>query len=398
MSAEPAARCLDLSRLVSRLGQGPWTGVDRVEAAYLARLMREPVPLWSLVRMRFGYALLAPEGTHELAGRLFGGPWGRADLAARLTPGLSAEAARAEADLRRLARRVLPRPSLARTLRKHLPAGTSYVNVGHSNLTARVLIAWRSVPDARISVMIHDTIPLDLPEAQRDGSPERFAAMLSRVGSVADLAIYNSAATRDDAERHFAKAGRVPPGLVAHLGVPRPEVPRAMPPLPPDLAERPFFLCLGTIEPRKNHALLLDVWESLPSPRPILVIAGRRGWKNADVFARLDRAGADVLELPGLPDSAVTWLMAHACALLFPSRAEGFGLPALEAAALGTPVIASDLPVFRELLGDYPSYLPLTDPNRWAAEVSKVTMPGHRRDPIVPPSWQEHFNAVLSVV
>ena len=97
--------------------------------------------------------------------------------------------------------------------------------------------------------------------------------------------------------------GRVPPGCVAALGV------LVASPCQPDLAEldlaRPWFVTIGTIEPRKNHALLLDVWQALSqrlpaAQMPQLVIAGSRGWRNEAVFRRLDARPAGVIEAAGM--------------------------------------------------------------------------------------------------
>ena len=113
--------------------------------------------------------------------------WGPADVLSRLARGRDARRQRAESDLRRVARaRCLP-AGLARMIGRHFPGGVHYVNVGHSNLTARVLRALRRLPGARIAVMIHDTIPLDHPEFQRPETQAAFAAMLRRVQAHADV-------------------------------------------------------------------------------------------------------------------------------------------------------------------------------------------------------------------
>ena len=82
----------------------------------------------------------------------------------------------------------------------------------------------------------------------------------------------------------------MPPGFVAPLGVP---VPKPVPQELPFVPQPPYFLCLGTIEPRKNHLMLLDVWQNLPAPVPQLYIVGRRGWSNVAVFDRLDHLPSD---------------------------------------------------------------------------------------------------------
>jgi glycosyltransferase involved in cell wall biosynthesis len=338
------------------------------------------------------------------------GAWGEVDRLSRLALRLPVERRRAEADVRRMALGRARRGFLHRMLRRHLPAGTAYLNVGHSNLSARVLDAVARLPGARITVMIHDAIPLDHPELQDPGSVTRFRGLLRRVGARADLVLYNSAHSRARAEHHLAQMGRVPPAQVALLGVAvaRPD-PAALPEgLPP---EAPYFVALGTIEPRKNHRLLLELWDRMAtdSPQadlPALVICGARGWMNRDVFARLDAhplRGRKLFEVAGLSDGAVAALLTGAAGLLFPSLDEGFGLPPAEAAALGCPVLCNDLPVYREFLGDIPIYAKVSDGYLWL-EAIRGLAEDHRaeRDAAPagtwgfhPPTWDAHFNIVL---
>jgi glycosyltransferase involved in cell wall biosynthesis len=409
----PFARCLDLSRLVSRVGRGPASGIDRVERAYLEHLLNLETGLFALVRTSLGFVLLDREGTSDLAARLRGEvPWGAPDLLSRLFLKADLARRRAESDLRRLALARTGRQGLARMLAAHLPEGCAYINVGHSNLQPHVFEAVRAVPGARITVMIHDTIPLDLPELQRPGTTESFKSRLRWTGSRAGLVLYNSHKTRTDAERYFNEWGRVPPGLVAHLGVelPQPD-PAALPcGLNPD---NPYFVCVGTIEPRKNHTLLLDIWEwleeELPAEKvPPLYIVGRRGWNNEDMFARLDTSplmGRHVFELGGLSDGAMAALVQGALAMLFPSLDEGFGLPPCEAVMLGVPVVVNDAPIYREILGNIPIYASRADMYSWRNTI-KLLIEQHEAgqsrgtgasSPVKLPDWRDHFNQVLKV-
>jgi len=407
MRDSPAARLLDVTRLASRAGRG-LTGVDRVERAYLSHLLSLATPLYGLARTVTGYSLLDREGLSGLLRRIDGRrDWGRADLLSRLGRRLTPMQRRADADLRRLGFAQSSRVGLGWLLRRRMPEGVAYINVGHSNLTTRVLRAVHGVRGARIAVLIHDTIPLDFPEFQREGTVSRFRHALQKVGQHADLLVYNSARTKGDVERVMNRWNLSVPGVVAHLGVetPRPD-PKALPEgLPP---ERPYFVILGTIEPRKNHALLLDVWDELaagPGPVPGLLILGGRGWRNEAVFARLDTLppGGPVQEFPNLPDGAIAALVQGAAGLLQPTFAEGFGLPPVEAAALGTPVVCADLPVFHEVLRDIPVYLNPVDRVSWVKEVRALTREDGRtsgtgiQSGYVPPSWQDHFNIVLKM-
>ncbi|WP_323765042.1 glycosyltransferase family 1 protein [Marinovum sp.] len=370
------------------------TGVDRVEFAYLRALVADPVPLFALARTRLGYVLLSQDGAEEILRRARQDGWGRLDALGLVTKG-PAMRRRAEADLRREALgRALPW-GLAALLRRHLPEGTTYYNTGHSNLTERVVDAWRSLPGARIEVLVHDTIPLDVPQYQRPETLRKFKHFLGRTAQVADRVICNSQATLDDCQRHMQVFGRIPAGLAAPLGI---ETVRPGP-CPDDLPPGPFFVSVGTIEPRKNHALLLDIWDQFAAEGrngPHLLLCGARGWANAAVLARLDAGNPLVQERPGLSDAEIAALLVRSRGLLFPSLAEGYGLPPIEAAALGVPVLLADLPVYRETLEDIPIYLPPQDAYSWRQKIEQLQEQRPPTPPYLPPSWDTHFNLVLT--
>ncbi|WP_425100758.1 glycosyltransferase family 4 protein [Tropicibacter sp. S64] len=395
-SSAPTARLLDLTRLVRRAGR-PLTGVDRVEKAYLDHLLTVETPLFGLVRSALGFLLLDRAGCAALQRALDTGTFDAPDRLSRLKRGLDGPRAGAESLLRRVCIDRSLTVRLGAMLRRHLPAGTHYLNVGHSNLTDRVIAAVRTVRDSRIAVMIHDTIPLDFPQFQRPETAAAFGPFLNRASRQADLILCNSEHTRQDILRHAAPL--TPKCLVAHLGV---SVPRPGPAPAGPWDGHPYFVCVGTIEPRKNHTLLLDLWEEIPEAH--LLVCGSRGWENDKVFARLDARPARVHELPNLPDAALFGLVDNSNGLLFPSLAEGYGLPPIEAAALGVPVLCNDLPVYREVLGDIPVYADVSDRYLWAHQIHRLATLGRRdvgmRNPggWGPPTWEAHFKTVLTMI
>ncbi|MGR3291590.1 MAG: glycosyltransferase, partial [Paracoccaceae bacterium] len=322
---KPAARCLDLTRLVSRVGRGPWTGIDRVEFEYLKVLVATDIPLFALVRIAGGQAVLEPENVKLLLARLDGSrQWGQPDLASRFLRKSTSTYRRAVSDIRRLSARVVRKAGLVANLGECFPAGTAYLNVGHSNISKDVLSAFRSIPGTRITVLLHDTIPLDFPQYQRPKTVSTFSVMLRLMAEYSDLILCNSEQTKICAQNHLAGLVRMPEMAVAYLGISN--TPPRMTDLPPDLdLSRPYFVTIGTIEPRKNHRLLLDIWASLTknADAPRLFIVGRRGWRNEAVFQRLDGHSANVFEFGDLSDGAVAALLVGARALLFPSHAEG---------------------------------------------------------------------------
>ena len=139
---------------------------------------------------------------------------------------------------------------------------------------------------------------------------------------------------------------------------------------PPPGTPARYMLHVGTIEPRKNIELLLGVWESWVAEdpaAPALLLCGRRGWKSDALHAAFDRAAAaGWLHHPGyVDDDALAALYRGALAVVCPSLYEGFGLPLVEGMAAGTPVVASDIPVFREVAGEAAVFAPVNDPAAW---------------------------------
>jgi glycosyltransferase involved in cell wall biosynthesis len=170
--------------------------------------------------------------------------------------------------------------------------------------------------------------------------------------------------------------------------------------------DRPTFVVLGTIEARKNHLMLLQIWERLilqfGIEAPRLLIIGQRGWECEQVFDLLDRSDLlrkAVVELSNCSDEALASHLASARALLFPSLIEGYGLPLIEALRAGTPVIASDLPVFREIGEGIPDFLDPLDEAAWEQAILDYAERGSRArqkqlqrlSRYRPPAWEDHF-------
>jgi glycosyltransferase involved in cell wall biosynthesis len=358
------------------------TGIDRVEAAYLAHLLGQDHPLFGLIRTRWGFLLLGQNGCAVLHD-MVGAPVGLAH-----TLGQTLATLRPLALLRR------PHILVAHVL-AHVPQGAVYLNVGHANLSARVLRAAQH-RGLKSVVLIHDTIPLDHPEFASEGTHAPFAAKIAATARFASKVIHISADARAKTEAHFAATGRLPPAILAPLGITL-----AQPAPSPIIPTRPYFVALGTIEPRKNLKLLFDLWPNLPHPTPQLVVIGGKGWADAALFAQMAQLQAQgyVLHGENLPDGAVVSLVQGARALLFPSLAEGFGLPPLEAAGLGTPVVASDLPVVREVCGDFPVYLDPRDSYSWMETINTLArnQPNGRKKQNLP-LWADHFKVVLTQI
>lgn len=138
----------------------------------------------------------------------------------------------------------------------------------------------------------------------------------------------------------------------------------------------------------------------------MLLLIGQRGWAIDEVAQILDqdhRLRGHVVEMGRCSDAQMIGLLRGARALLMPSFAEGFGIPVIEALEAGTPVIASDLGVFREVAGDIPLYLRPDDPAAWMDATLSYAAGAEDRQRQVSlivnysaPSWEDHFRRVDS--
>ena len=370
---------LDVTRLVWRVWSGRLpTGIDRVCLAYLDHYAPRALAVVQRQELRL---VLSAKHSNELFTLLrTGGPGFRRRLASLLaTAALSG------------------RP-------KQSTRGWTYLNIGHTGLDAPGLAAWLRKQQWKPVYLVHDLIPISHPEFCRPGESKRHRQRMRTVLDSAAGVIANSAATRD-ALLDFARRERrpEPPCEVAWLASPD-EVDAA----PVSTGNRPTFVMIGTIEGRKNHLLLLHVWERLAKElgpaTPKLVLIGQRGWEADEVFALLDRSPrlkGYVRELGRCDDATMLGWLDQARALLMPSFIEGFGIPVIEALQRGVPVIASDLPVFREIAGNIPLYLDPLDGQGWEAAIRAFCGDGPdraRQLAKIPsfrtPTWTDHFAKV----
>ncbi|NOG72689.1 glycosyltransferase family 1 protein [Roseicella sp. DB1501] len=400
----------DLTRLVKRAGARTPTGIDRVDLRYA---LRAAAGEWgpALPALQLGGEMIAVP--HSAARRLL------AHLSSCWLEGGASEPA-IEMLLRDAglaepvpaSRRLAGAKAVQTFALQHDRA--FYLNVSHHGLGEGEMLARLH---ARLGggcvFFVHDLIPIEYPEYVRPGDQQRHAARMATVLTLASLVIVNSEATRRSLENWAERNGYAPPLCqVAHIGI----EPGFEQPAPADLPpiETPYFVYVSTIEPRKNHVTLLHLWRDmarkLPAERvPKLVLIGRRGWECEHVFALLDRCDLlqpHVIELSHLDDATMLRWLRGARAALFPSFAEGWGMPVVEALSLGVPVICSRIPAFEEATQGLGEMLDPLDVPAWHDRIlayasepadARSTRQARLRD-FARPQWASHFAAVQAAV
>lgn len=224
--------------------------------------------------------------------------------------------------------------------------------------------------DVRVGLYIYDLIPITHKQFVDPGNGRTFRERLPQLLALCDFAITISEfVAMEAAEFAYRALGRSIPIKAVTLAhqLEQNAAQTGVGKVVADIIAQPFVLCVGTLEGRKNHMYLVEIWEQLLASRyenvPRLVFVGRWGWRIDALRDRLqqtDFLDEKVLVLSSLADSELTVLYQYAMFTMFPSFVEGWGLPIGESLAHGTPCIASRTSSMPEVGGDFVRYL---DPN-----------------------------------
>lgn len=226
---------------------------------------------------------------------------------------------------------------------------------------------------AALVVTIHDVVPWTHPETLTPRGLGFHRRMGARAAREADLIVADTVAVADQIRGILSPAAQViavHPGFSSDLRAPE------------DARERrarlvgkdDYLLFVGTSEPRKGLDTLLDALSEPALVGQSLVVVGPRGWGGVDVGQDAQARGVgDRVTVTGrVDDGDLASLYAGASLVVMPSRAEGFGLPVLEAMALGVPVVTSDDPAMCEVGGGASQLFPVGDPTALCAAIVRV--------------------------
>jgi hypothetical protein len=181
---------------------------------------------------------------------------------------------------------------LCRLWRSAETAGSFLFNIGHTGLEKSAYPVQLASMGVRPLFFVHDLIPVSHPEYCRPSELDKHVVRMDNVLKAAAGVIVNSQVTLDGLMRYADDAGKkMPPALVARLAAAALPVSSAHRPI-----AAPYFVMLGTIEARKNHLLILQLWrrmiETQGDQAPRLAIIGQRGWECEHVLDMLERCPA----------------------------------------------------------------------------------------------------------
>jgi len=267
---------------------------------------------------------------------------------------------------------------------------------------------------AKIIQFCYDLLPIVAPQYSGHSTKTLFR-YVRRVYSIADVIITISDYTKRDLEAELTKLGiRVPPVEVIRLGddfqalKPKKPAQEALKPLMG--SKEPFALCVGTIEARKNHALIYYAYKLAGSrgiSLPKMVIVGRIGWLSKDIYvqATTDPETKDkLIFVKDISDGELAWLYGHALFSVYPSFYEGWGLPVAESIAYGLPCLASNTSSIPEIAGDLLDYFSPYSSEELLGQMVKLTNDVAREKAVKKmktyklTSWDSTFASVSAII
>lgn len=227
----------------------------------------------------------------------------------------------------------------------------------------------------RINFVVYDILLLQNPNWWPKGTAEIFETWVRDIVSLADTLVCISQSVADDLEDWIAynikETDNIPRITSFHLGsdiqnsLPSKGFPEGVKEVLKTLSSKPTFLSVGTIEPRKGYSQLLEAFELLWAEDcdVNLVIVGKQGWMTEELCKKIKNHTMLYIKLfwlEAISDEYLEAVYEASSCLIAPSQAEGFGLPLIEAARKSLPIIARDIPVFREVAGEHAYYFPST--------------------------------------
>lgn len=274
------------------------------------------------------------------------------------------------------------------------------------------LAGWRRA-GVSVNMLVYDLLPISQPEWFSEKLVHNFQGWLGVVGRQSDRCICISAAVAHALADQLSSMNisplpvivTIPLGSDLDASFPSLGLPDDFSVLLDWMRSGQTILTVGTIEPRKGHSKLLDaldhIWRSDPGSDIALLVVGRAGWRTEQLQGRISshsENGKRLVWLDQVSDEFLSKIYQTCAGLIAASHQEGFGLPLVEAAANGAPILARDIPVFREVGGPMFDYFQNDTPTALADRIRhwlSDTKPPSEREIGALPRWEESAAALL---
>jgi glycosyltransferase involved in cell wall biosynthesis len=265
------------------------------------------------------------------------------------------------------------------------------VGAGWNNTSIEAIRTLKAREGFCFILLCHDLIPLLFPHFYKANDVDAFRAYMHLALPLADVVVVTTQTGEKDCREYCRESGvKVPNMAVAPLGFDLIDLPKLNPSLPNDLKPGKFVMIVSTIEPRKGHRLLYNVWRRLVEDGIVqthgfkLALVGRKGWMVDNLFSEIlsDPTVRGKIEIiHDVDDSQLRALYAGAAFCVYPSKYEGYGLPVCEAFAYGRAVIVSTGGALPELVGELSPCLDPDDEELWYETIKEWIQYPQRRIP-----------------
>jgi glycosyltransferase involved in cell wall biosynthesis len=283
---------------------------------------------------------------------------------------------------------------------------------------------WRQ-EGVQISFVVYDLLPILHPQFFPPTVDERHIAWLECVGKTADQLIAISQTVAKDLQDFFAvhvpsvehamRIDFVHQGADINASFPTTGLPVDAVSMLEKITSKPTFLMVGTIEPRKGILQTIAAFDQLwANDQDVqLLLVGKEGWVGLqpeqrrtlpqimNMLENHPELGKRLLWLPQVSDQYLQKIYGAVKCLLMASEGEGFGLPLIEAAAYHCPILARDIPVFREIAGEHAAYFTGKDATSLGVVIERYLNDYHHQtcmQKIAYLSWQENVQRVLKIL
>ena len=372
--------CYDISRLLSKKDTPFPTGIDRVDIAYAAWIV-ENEEFVIFVKQDNGEFIIVPQYEAIKLINILSTQWNSSIIITN--------------------KRKKNNYHNHKTLYNYLHNTSDicvYINVSHKFTYVEELINCSTMPNFYSVFYIHDIIPITHPQYVREGDSERMDRNLNTILTFSSLILVNSKYTKDTIYKYCSRNNIYTPDIrILTIGCE--DIFKKS--IDYTLFNKKFFLYVSTIEPRKNHRLLLSVWRKLYKyygiDTPKLILIGKYGWnvENLAYELRSDPIAKHCIRQYDYIDDKLMFLLLNSCeATLNPSHVEGYGMPAIESLAMQKLTLCSDIAAYKESTKGAAIYLDPDDVSAWYAAICRI-IDGKKetefKNNFKVPTWKTHF-------